>query len=315
MLALADVAAFPLPGMTGPTAVAFTPDDAALSYLRSPDRSLVRQLYRLDLAGRTGDAPAETLLVTPPGGGITEDNLSLEEKLQRERQRVRELGITSYAWSKLGARLMIPLTGEIFAQQGEQGPLARVVAAAGKPALAPQLSRDGRKIAYVQDAELYVVDADGGTPSQRTSGARGTGKHTATRMLDFDFPVGHTTRARTRIHIASDLRIAIKGGNDVAGRLGIGRSPAARAYKIGLRHAAVTGYVLGMFQPGDCGFQMFAIADRLSSRGCPLIFIRLIPTLKLFKRHYISYESTQERHLRKPATVARKPSKKRKCRV
>ncbi len=176
VLALADVAAYPLPGMVGPTAVAFTPDDAALSYLRSPDRSLVRQLYRLDLADRVGDASAESLLVTPPGGGITEDNLSLEEKLQRERQRVRELGITTYAWSKLGARLMIPLTGEIFAQDGEQGPLARIVAADGKPALAPQMSRDGRKIAYVQDAELYVVDADGGAPSQRTSGARGTGK-------------------------------------------------------------------------------------------------------------------------------------------
>jgi dipeptidyl-peptidase-4 len=175
-LALADVAAYPLPGMIAPTAVAFTPDDGALSYLRSPDRSLVRQLYRFDLAHQTGDAAGETLLVTPPGGGITEDNLSLEEKLQRERQRVRELGITSYAWSKTGGRLMIPLTGEIFAQQGEQGPLTRLVAADGKPALAPQLSRDGSKIAYVQDAELYVVDADGGAPSQRTKGARGTGK-------------------------------------------------------------------------------------------------------------------------------------------
>ena len=176
VLALADVAAFPLPGMVAPTAIAFTPDDAALTYLRSPDRSLVRQLYRFDLAERVGDAPAETLLVTPPGGGITEDNLSHEEKLQRERLRMRDLGITTYAWSKTGARLMIPLTGEIHAQDGEQGPLTRLVAAAGKPALDPQMTRDGRKIAYVQDAELYVVDAEGGTPSQRTSGARGTGK-------------------------------------------------------------------------------------------------------------------------------------------
>lgn len=172
-----DAAAYPLPGMIGPTAIAFTPDDRGLTWLRSPDRSLTRQLYRLDLTAPAGDVPSEAPLVRPPGGGITEDNLSLAEKLQRERQRVRELGITSYAWSKLGTRLMVPLTGEVHAQDGEQGPLLRVAAQVdGKPVLDPQLSRDGSKIAYVQDAELYVVDADGGTPSQRTRGARGTGK-------------------------------------------------------------------------------------------------------------------------------------------
>lgn len=175
MLALADAAAYPLPGMIAPTAIAFTPDDRALTWLRSPDRSLTRQLWRFDLAA--GERAAEAPLIQPPGGGITEDNLSHEEKLQRERQRVRELGITTYAWSKLGDTLMVPLTGEVHAQHGDRGALARVVAKHdGKPALDPQLSRDGSKIAYVQDAELHVVDADGGTPSQRTSGARGTGK-------------------------------------------------------------------------------------------------------------------------------------------
>ena len=171
-LSLEDAAAYPLPGMLAPQALAFTPDDAGLTYLRSPDRSLSRQLYRLDLA--TGQ---EHPLVTPPGGGVTEDNLSHEEKLRRERQRVREIGVTSYAWAREGQRLLVPLGGDIHVQDGVDGPLRLLVSGAGgQPTLDAQLSRDGNKVAYVQDDELYVVDAAGGPPSQRTRGARGTGK-------------------------------------------------------------------------------------------------------------------------------------------
>ncbi len=170
-LGLDETAAYPLPGLVHPQSLAFTPDDRALTYLRSPERSLTRQLYRLDLG--TGE---ETPLVTPPGGGVTEDNLSLAEKLRRERERVRELGVTTYAWAKDGARLLVPLSGDLYLQDGDRGALRRVVEAAGKPALDPQLTRDGNKLAYVQDDELYVVDATGGAPSQRTHGARGTGK-------------------------------------------------------------------------------------------------------------------------------------------
>ena len=174
-LPLEDAAAYPLPGLVHPQSLGFTPDDAALTYLRSPERSLTRQLYRRDLA--TG---AESLLVTPPGGGVTEENLSLEEKLRRERQRVRELGVTSYAWAKEGTTLLVPLTGDVYVQAGVDGPLRLLVdhseGSGGKPVLDPQLSRDGRKVAYVQDDELYVVAVEGGAPTQRTRGARGTGK-------------------------------------------------------------------------------------------------------------------------------------------
>ena len=168
-LSLEDAAAYPLPGMLAPQALAFTPDDAGLTYLRSPDRSLSRQLYRLDLA--TGQ---EHPLVTPPGGGVTEDNLSHEEKLRRERQRVREIGVTSYAWAREGQRLLVPLGGDLHVQDGIDAPLRPIVTSAdGKPPIDAQLSRDGSKVAYVQDDELHVVDAGGGTPSQRTTSVDG----------------------------------------------------------------------------------------------------------------------------------------------
>src|SRR5690606_14070553 len=155
-LALEEVAAYPLPAVTGPQALTFTPDGRAIVYLRSPERTLVRQLYRRDLT--TGE---ETLLVTPPDGGATEDNLSLEEKLRRERMRQRELGVTSYAWAERGDTMLIPLTGKIYVKQPDQPDLRLLVDPGpdGPPALDPRLSPDGRQVAYVQDDELYVVPA------------------------------------------------------------------------------------------------------------------------------------------------------------
>jgi len=176
-LTTVEVATYPLPGTVVPTAIAFSPDDRQLTYLRSPDRSLSRQLFALDPT--TG---SETLLVEPPGGGVREENLSLEEKLRRERQRVRGLGVTSYAWAKHTNRVLVPLAGSVYVQDGAGAPLRLVVEGDKAPPLDPQMTRDGAHIAYVQDAELYVVAAEPGpngkppTPKQITKGARGTGK-------------------------------------------------------------------------------------------------------------------------------------------
>lgn len=170
-LALEDAAAYPLPGMVGPQALRFTPDGRGVTYLRSPERSLVRQLYVFDL-----ESGRETLLVEPPGGGATEDNLSLEEKLRRERQRQRELGVTSYAWAEKGDALLVPLTGKIYVKTAQDSALRLLVDPGAAPALDPQLSPDGQQVAYVHDAELHVVQVAGGAPTMVTSGARGTGK-------------------------------------------------------------------------------------------------------------------------------------------
>ncbi|MCA9658537.1 MAG: DPP IV N-terminal domain-containing protein [Myxococcales bacterium] len=173
-----DVARYPQPGMLQPSHLGFAPDDRFITYLRTPDASLSKQLYAFD--PETGE---ERLLAEPPGGGETEENLSREEKLRRERQRVRGLGITRYAWSHHEAatpRMLVPMRGGIYvidAPTAAGGATLREVVAPGdKPALDPLLSRDGAQIAYVQDDELYVVPTAGGAPRQLTKGARGTGK-------------------------------------------------------------------------------------------------------------------------------------------
>ncbi|MCA9711794.1 MAG: DPP IV N-terminal domain-containing protein, partial [Myxococcales bacterium] len=167
-----EVAKYPLPGTAIPGAFRFSEDGRWLTYLHSPDRSLTRQLY---VEPVDGSAPA-TVMFSPPEGGATEDNLSPEEKLQRERRRERALGVTSYAWARTGSRVLVPLRGDLWVQDGPGAEPRKVVDTEDAPALDPMLSRDGQHLAWVQDAELYTVPVAGGEPQQLTSGARGTGK-------------------------------------------------------------------------------------------------------------------------------------------
>jgi dipeptidyl-peptidase 4 len=170
-LPLEAVVALPAPGMAIPGAIAWSPDDRLITFLWSPDGTLTRQLYAMD--AQTGQ---RTLLVEAPGGGATEENISLEEKLRRERARQRELGVTQYAWARHASRIVVPLRGAIYVQDGPGAKLRKILDGSGAPAIGARLSPDGKWVAYVQDAELYVVPADGGEPRQLTSGARGTGR-------------------------------------------------------------------------------------------------------------------------------------------
>ncbi|MGC9394432.1 MAG: S9 family peptidase [Anaerolineae bacterium] len=180
-ITIEDVATYPLPGMAIPNTFAFSPDDKRLTYLHSAEGTLTQQLYACD--PETGES---WQLVTPPGAGDQEQTLSLEEKLRRERARSLAVGVTRYALAKQGFRVLVPLKGGIYVQDDDgaddaadsagEAPLHCLVSADGAPALDPQFSPDGNAIAYVKDAELYVVSVEGGDPVQVTEGARGTGR-------------------------------------------------------------------------------------------------------------------------------------------
>jgi dipeptidyl-peptidase-4 len=157
--------------MTAPGRLAFSPDDKVITYLASPEGDLTQQLYAFD--PETGEA---RLLITSPNGGVQEENLSLEEILRRERQRQLELGVTDYAWAKYANRILIPLQDGIYIKDGVEGPLRKVIEDQESPLLDPQLSPNGKWVAYVQDAEVYMVPAEGGQPRQLTWGAQGTGR-------------------------------------------------------------------------------------------------------------------------------------------
>ncbi|MBZ0276564.1 MAG: S9 family peptidase [Anaerolineae bacterium] len=165
-----ELAVFPLPGMGLPANFVFSRDDSRLMYLYG-DGGPLQQLYALDT--KTGEV---RVLVAPPGGGVNEKALSPEEELRRQRERMLTVGITHYYRAQLSDRLLLPIAGNVYVYDDEGG-LRQVVDCAGKPpALNPALSPDGEWVAYVQDAEVYVVSATGGDARQVTSGARGTGK-------------------------------------------------------------------------------------------------------------------------------------------
>lgn len=149
-ITLEDVARLPAPGASAPTAIHFSPDGALVTYLLAGAEDLDRRLYALDLA--TG----ETRLLIEPPADITEESMTPEERLRRERAREMGLGITSYAWAKKANVFMTPLPDGVHVD----GAL-RIEG----PVLDPQLSPDGTRVAYVRDGELWVDD------TQLTTGA------------------------------------------------------------------------------------------------------------------------------------------------
>ncbi|HEU5198512.1 MAG TPA: S9 family peptidase, partial [Ktedonobacterales bacterium] len=97
--------------------------------------------------------------------------------LRRQRARSLAIGLTEYSRAERSDRLLIPVTGDLYVQDRPGEPLRQILDNAGKaPALTPAFSPDGEWVAYVQDAEVYVISSSGGVSRQVTRGARGTGK-------------------------------------------------------------------------------------------------------------------------------------------
>lgn len=165
-----EVAKYPTPGNIAPDDFAFSPDDSLLTFLYSPGRTLSRQLFVLDLK------TAERRLFFDSGKETTEENVSQEEALRRERQRQLGTGVTHYEWSRKGERILIPFPDGLYVLDGLDAPLRKILEITEHPALDPRFSPDGRWVSFVMDAELYIVPAEGGEPRQLTRGARGTGK-------------------------------------------------------------------------------------------------------------------------------------------
>jgi dipeptidyl-peptidase-4 len=162
----ADVARLPAPGSVVPGAFAFTPVSKALLYLKSETASLSRVLWRVELPDGT-----PRVVARPPGAGDTEANLSAAEKLRRERQRLRETGITQVIRAEKADVGIIPLQGNLYLQRGD-GPLEPITAT-DIPEIDPKLSRDGTRVAFVRDDELFVIDLASRKETQLTRGAAG----------------------------------------------------------------------------------------------------------------------------------------------
>src|SRR5438309_4056046 len=153
-LTIEDLARFPRPGLAVPGKVAFSPDSKLVTFLWSEKGDLRRELWALDVL--SGE---RTLLLGREhvGGGATDENVSREEALRRERERLRETGITHYEWAEEAPVLIAPVRGDVHVRSRTGD--VRVLA---KDALDPHLSADGSLVAFVRGGELRAVPTAGG---------------------------------------------------------------------------------------------------------------------------------------------------------
>jgi dipeptidyl-peptidase 4 len=174
-LDVTDVAHQPLPGTAVPGSIAFAPGGGGvITWLHSPAGDLTRQLFTVDPS--TGE---QRVVV---GGGATEADLSLEEKLRRERARQLTVGVTSYAWAKDAPMLLVPMPDGLHV--GAPGELRLAVPADGGPLIDPQLARDGAHVAYVRDGELFVDNRQLTTGAQETGRTHGLADFIAQEEMD-----------------------------------------------------------------------------------------------------------------------------------
>ncbi len=162
----ADVAKLPAPGTVVPGGVTYSTDGKGVEFLLSDSGSLDRVLWRLELQG------AEPAKVTarPPGEGTSEANVSLEEALRRERQRVRETGITSVSRASKSQTAVFPIRSNLYLQKDGKGELEQITKTSS-PEIDPKLDAEGTRVAFVRDGELYVLDLATKTETKLTEGA------------------------------------------------------------------------------------------------------------------------------------------------
>src|ERR1700737_881136 len=146
-----QVARFPRHGMAIPGNTRYSTDAKLVTYLFSERGDLVRDLWSLKLAsGR------RQRFLSPPGETVTEENISREETLRRERLRLRETGITDYIWAEKANVMLLPLRGELY--RWAEGSVTRL---AGGGVIDPKITDDGRRIFFVREGDVWTIDDTG----------------------------------------------------------------------------------------------------------------------------------------------------------
>jgi dipeptidyl-peptidase-4 len=128
-----------------------TPDGKSVLFLRSQARQPTLSLYELDLAnGQTREvlSPAELLRGA-------DEKLTPEERARRERMRISARGFTSFELSEDGSLLLVGLSGRLYTVRRADRHVEQLSA---EQAVSPHLSPDGKKVAYVRDRDLWVLD-------------------------------------------------------------------------------------------------------------------------------------------------------------
>jgi len=151
------------PSLEGPRLgmARFSPDGRYLAWLRgSAESAQALNLWLLDT--ETGD---NRLLVAASSLGARGEDAA--ERARRERERIRESGITRFQWTPAGDALLIPKGGVVHHVERETGRLTAIDPEGGAR-MDARISPDGRCLAFVRDNDLYVRDLASGREKRLT---------------------------------------------------------------------------------------------------------------------------------------------------
>ena len=142
-----------------PEHVVVAPDGQSVFYLRSGPRDT-----KLGLFQYMRDVHHERALAKPDQGP---EHLSVEETARRERARMTLTGITDFALSEDGKRILLSQADQLSTLDLPEGVIKPVP---GRGWIAPRLSPDGTRIAAVRDNDVHVVNIATGQDTQITHG-------------------------------------------------------------------------------------------------------------------------------------------------
>jgi dipeptidyl-peptidase-4 len=149
-----------------------TPDGKAVLFLRSEARSARLSLFEFDVAsGKTRElvSPADVLK------GV-EEKLSPEEKAARERMRVSAAGFTNFQLDDDGDLILVSLSGKLYTIERAAKKVRELPTGKGF-LLDPKFSPDGKKVSYVRDHDVFVLNLDTMKESQITKGGAALIEH------------------------------------------------------------------------------------------------------------------------------------------
>ena len=139
-----------------PRRFTISPDGRRVLFLRTQGgQDPVTCLWSLDVGS------GEERLIVDPGRLLDADEeLSEAEAARRERVREQAGGVVDYATDRDAVTVVMALSGRLWIADAVAGEV-RELAVPG-PVLDPRLDPTGRRVAYVSDDTLRVVDVDGG---------------------------------------------------------------------------------------------------------------------------------------------------------
>ncbi len=138
-----------------PRAFRVSPDGARISFLRTrAGDDPVSCLWVFDL-----EAASERLVFDPHSSGDGEEDITPAELARRERARERSSGVTAYATDRDVRRAVFAVSGRMFLADLAEGTTLELPVPG--PPDDPRLDPTGRRVAYVVEGALHVLDVDG----------------------------------------------------------------------------------------------------------------------------------------------------------